>query len=115
MSSRRPHIILLLLIAATLVAVFAFAAPSSPLYKSPALGLDLKGGLQVVLKAKPTTAGHPVTSTDMSRSISIMRKRVDKLGVAEPDIRTQGANEIVIDLPGIKDPGRAMQVIGKLA
>jgi SecD/SecF fusion protein len=114
-SSRRPHIILLLLIAATLAAVFAFAAPSSPLYKSPALGLDLKGGLQVVLKAKPAAGGQAVTSQDMSRSISIMRKRVDKLGVAEPDIRTQGSNEIVIDLPGVKDPERAMQVIGKLA
>jgi preprotein translocase subunit SecD len=94
-SSRRPHLILLLLIAATLAAVFAFAAPSSPLYKSPALGLDLQGGLQVVLKAKPPP-GTQVTSAAMSRSISIMRKRVDKLGVSEPDIRQQGTDEIVI-------------------
>ena len=114
MSSRRPHIILILLIAATLVGIFLFAAPSSPLYKAPALGLDLKGGLQVVLKAKPT-GGRKATSADMTRSISIMRRRVDKLGVSEPDVRTQGTDEIVIDLPGIKDPNRAMAVIGKLA
>jgi SecD/SecF fusion protein len=109
-SSRRPHIILLLLILATLGAVFAFASPSSPLYKPPALGLDLKGGLQVVLKAKPT-GGLPVTSQDLTRSVAIMRKRVDSLGVAEPDIRTQGKDQIVIDLPGVSDPQRALNLI----
>ncbi len=114
MSSRRPHIILLLLIAATLAAVFAFAAPSSPLYRTPSLGLDLQGGLQVVKKAKPKP-GQVVTSADMDRSLSIMRKRVDKLGVAEPDIRRQGTDQIVIDLPGVKDPERALAVIGKTA
>ncbi|MHB8060123.1 MAG: protein translocase subunit SecD, partial [Gaiellaceae bacterium] len=112
MTSRRPHIILLLLIATTLAGVFLFAAPSSPLYKAPALGLDLKGGLQVVLEAKP---GQTVTPADMTRSVGIMRKRVDKLGVAEPDVRTQGTNQIVIDLPGLKDPARAKALIGKLA
>jgi len=111
-SSRRPHIILLLLIAATLAGVFLFAAPSSPLYTAPALGLDLKGGLQVVLEAKP---GQTRTPADMNRSVSIMRKRVDKLGVAEPDVRTQGTSQIVIDLPGLKDPRRAEELIGKLA
>jgi len=109
-SSRRPHIILLLLIAATLAGVFLFASPGSPLYKGPALGLDLKGGLQVTLKAEPT-GGLAVTAEDMSRSVDIMRKRVDKLGVAEPDIRTQGSNEIVIDLPGVKDSERAKKLI----
>jgi len=113
-ASRRPHIILLLLIAATLAAVIAFAAPSSPLYKAPALGLDLQGGLQVVKKADPKPP-QVVTDAAMARSLSIMRKRVDKLGVAEPDIRMQGSNQIVIDLPGVKDPARAMAVIGKTA
>ena len=110
MSSRRPHIILLLLIAATLAGVFLYAAPSSPFYKAPGLGLDLKGGLQVVLKAKPT-GKQQVTSADIARSISIIRKRVDKLGVAEADIRTQGRNQIVIDLPGVTDPQRAEKLI----
>jgi len=114
MSSRRPHIILLLLILATLAGVFLFAAPQSPLYKSPALGLDLKGGLQVVLQAEPT-GGRKVTVDDMTRSVNIMRRRVDALGVAEPDIRTQGSNQIVIDLPGVSNQERALQVIGKTA
>ncbi|MGD0165919.1 MAG: protein translocase subunit SecD [Gaiellaceae bacterium] len=110
MSSRRAHITLLLLIAATLAGVFLVASPGSPLYKAPKLGLDLKGGLQVVLKAKPF-GNRLVTSTDMSHSVNIMRNRVDALGVSEPDIRTQGHNEIVIDLPGVTDTARAMSVI----
>ncbi|HEY5479382.1 MAG TPA: protein translocase subunit SecD [Gaiellaceae bacterium] len=116
MSSRRPHIILLLLIAATLAAVIAFAAPSSPLYRAPALGLDLQGGLQVVKKADPPPGqASLVTNEAMNRSLSIMRKRVDKLGVSEPDIRRQGTDEIVIDLPGVNNPKRALAVIGKKA
>ncbi len=110
MSSRRPHIILLLLIAATLAGVLLFAVPGSPFYKKAAQGLDLKGGLQVVLKAKPVS-GAKVTAEDMSRSVDIMRRRVDKLGVAEPDIRTQGSDEIVIDLPGITNSQRAQKLI----
>jgi SecD/SecF fusion protein len=113
-SSRRPQIILLLLIAATLAAVGLVAVPGSPVHKGPALGLDLQGGLQVVLKARPT-GNRKVTTEDMSRSVDIMRKRVDKLGVAEPDIRTQGSDEIVIDLPGVTDPQRALKVIGSTA
>jgi SecD/SecF fusion protein len=113
-TARRNHIILILLIAATLAGVFMIASPTSPLYRPPALGLDLKGGLQEVLKAKPTS-GQSVTPDDLSRSVSIIRSRVDKLGVAEPDIRTQGKDEIVIDLPGIKDQQRAMKVIGSTA
>ncbi|MGD0272197.1 MAG: protein translocase subunit SecD [Gaiellaceae bacterium] len=114
MASRRPHIILLLLIVATLGAVFLFASPGSPLYKSPALGLDLQGGLQVVLQARPEN-GRKVTPEDMTRSVDIMRRRVDKLGVSETDIRTQGKDQIVIDLPGVSDTARAMKVIGKTA
>ena len=114
MSSRRPHIILLLLIVATLGAVFLFAAPQSPFYKPPALGLDLKGGLQVVEQAVPT-GGRQVTPQEMTLSVDIMRRRVDALGVSEPDIRQQGSNQIVIDLPGVSDTARALQVIGKTA
>lgn len=114
MANRRPQVILLLIILATMAAVGIFAHPSSPLYKAPALGLDLEGGTQVVLEARPQ-GGRPVTEDDMSRSVGIMRRRVDKLGVAEPDVRTQSSNQIVIDLPGLSDTARAQEVIGKLA
>ena len=44
-----------------------------------------------------------------------MRNRVDKLGVTEPEIRTQGDDQIVIQLPGVKDPEAAAEIIGTTA
>ncbi len=75
----------------------SLAVPSSPFHRSLRKGLDLQGGLEVVLKAVPPK-GHKLTADDMSRSLSIMRNRVDKLGVSEPDIRLQAPNQIVIAL-----------------
>src|SRR2546422_1712617 len=90
------------------------AVPGSPVYKKPTLGLDLQGGLEVVLKAVPPK-NHKLTSDDLTRSIDIMRNRIDKLGVSEPEIRKQGADQIVIQLAGVKDPAVAAKLIGKTA
>ena len=51
----------------------------------------------------------------MDRSVSIMRSRIDKLGVSEPEIRKQGKDQIVIQLAGVHDAGKAAQIIGKTA
>src|SRR5690242_17413714 len=99
---------------AALVAVALLAVPGLPIHKKPTLGLDLQGGLEVVLKAVPPK-GHTLTSDDLDRSVSIMRNRIDKLGVSEPEIRKQGSNEIVIQLAGVKDPAVAAKLIGKTA
>ena len=90
------------------------AVPSSPVHKKLTLGLDLQGGLEVVLKAEPPK-GHKLTPEDLSRSIDIMRNRIDKLGVSEPEIRKQGSNQIVIQLAGIHDVNDAAALIGKTA
>src|SRR5262249_16184239 len=74
----------------------------------------LQGGLEVVLKANPPK-GHKLTSDDLNRSIDIMRNRIDKLGVSEPEIRKQGSNQIVIQLAGVHDPASAAKLIGKTA
>jgi SecD/SecF fusion protein len=111
---RRKHLILLGCIAAALAGVALLAVPGSPVNKKPTLGLDLQGGLEVVLKAVPPK-GHKLTSEDLSRSIDIMRRRIDKLGVSEPEIRKQGSNQIVIQLAGIHDPATAAKLIGKTA
>src|SRR5215468_7092496 len=97
-----------------LVGAIMIAVPGSPAYKKPTLGLDLRGGLEVVLKAVPPK-GHTLTSDDLSRSISIMQNRIDKLGVSEPEIRKQGNNQIVIELAGVHDPAAAARLIGKTA
>ena len=59
--------------------------------------------------------GHKLVAEDLDRSVSIMRNRVDKLGVSEPEIRKQGSNQIVIELAGVHDPRQAAQIIGKTA
>ncbi|HEY8844456.1 MAG TPA: protein translocase subunit SecD, partial [Gaiellaceae bacterium] len=114
MSNRRSHLILVGLIALALAGVAALGVPGSPVHKKVTLGLDLQGGLEVVLKAVPPK--HKTCDAScMERSISIMRSRIDKLGVAEPEIRKQGTNQIVIQLAGVHDAGKAAQIIGKTA
>ncbi len=56
-----------------------------------------------------------LTGDDLDRSVEIMRNRVDRLGVAEPEIRKQGDDQITIQLPGVRDPAAAAKVIGKTA
>ena len=114
MSDRRKYLLLVGAIGAALVGALLIALPSSPVQKKPTLGLDLRGGLEVVLKAVPPK-GHTLTPDDMSRSISIMQNRINKLGVSEPEIRKQGNNQIVIQLAGVHDPAAAAALIGKTA
>ena len=114
MQNRRPHLILVALILLALAGVALIGVPSSPAHKKLTKGLDLQGGLEVVLKAVPPR-NTKLTSADLDRSVSIMRSRVDKLGVSEPEIRRQGSNEIVIELPGVKNAATAAKVIGKTA
>ncbi len=114
MTTRRNHLILVGLIMAAVVAVALLATPGSPIHKQPTLGLDLQGGLEVVLQAVPPK-NHTLTKADLDRSVEIMRSRVDKLGVSEPEIRKQSGNQIVIELAGVHDPGQAASIIGKTA
>src|SRR5688500_2512945 len=75
----------------------------------PQLGLDLQGGTSVVLEPK-----REVSRGVLNQSIEIIRNRVDALGVAEPDISRLGSN-IIVQLPGVKDADRALEVVGQTA
>ena len=112
--NRRPHLTLVALIVAGLIGVGLLAIPGSPLDDKPTLGLDLQGGLEVTLKAVPPP-NRPLQESDLNRSVEILRERVDRLGVAEPEIRKQGDDQIVIDLPGVKDPERVIGILGQTA
>jgi SecD/SecF fusion protein len=114
LSSRRSHLTLVVLILAALAGVVAMGWPGSPIHRSLRKGLDLQGGLEVILRAQPPK-GHKLTSSDMSRSISIIRTRIDKLGVSEPEVRQQSNNEISIELAGVHNVGQAANLIGKTA
>jgi preprotein translocase subunit SecD len=103
---RRGNVVSLvgiLVVAAGLLAL-TFVSGNSPL-----LGLDLQGGASVVLQP-----AVEVESDTLDQSIEIIRNRVDALGVAEPDITRQG-DSIVVQLPGIKDQKRALDIVGQTA
>src|SRR3954447_10419382 len=79
--------------------------------RTPQLGLDLQGGTSVVLAPK---AGQKAASASLDQAISIICRRVDGLGVAEPEITRQG-DFIVVSLPGVKDQQRAIDLVGRTA
>ena len=112
--NRRPHLILVALIVAGLIGVGLLAVPGSPFEKEATLGLDLQGGLEVTLQAVPPK-NRQLQESDLDRSVEILRDRIDALGVAEPDIRKQGENQIVVDYPGVDDPERVLEIIGQTA
>jgi SecD/SecF fusion protein len=112
--NRRSSYFVVGLLLAALVGVALMAIPASPLHQKATLGLDLQGGLEVTLKAVPPP-DRELTKDDLNRSVDIMRNRVDKLGVTEPEIRTQGDDQIVIQLPGVSDPEAAAEIIGTTA
>ena len=73
-------------------------------------GLDLRGGLQVLLQAD-VPAGTPIDDTSMSVAKDIVENRVNGLGVTEPLVQRQGADRIVVELPGVTDPQQAIDTL----
>ena len=78
------------------------------------LGLDLRGGTQVVLEAQDT-ADVTVDSDVTARTLEVLRRRVDAFGVAEPTLQVSGDRRIIIEMPGVDDPDAALEVIGRTA
>ncbi len=70
--------------------------------------------LQIVLALEESQVRH-VKKLAVDQGLETIRNRIDQFGVSEPDIRTQGENRILVQLPGIKDPQRAIELIGKTA
>lgn len=79
------------------------------------LGLDLRGGMRLVLQVDKSTLNPDEASDAVERAKEILRNRVDQFGVAEPVIAVQGGDRIVVELPGISDPDRARELIGQTA
>jgi preprotein translocase subunit SecD len=98
-----------LMLTITMVIVIGTFAATLAAGSSPLLGLDLQGGLSVTL-----TAPKGAASGQIAEAVSIMRNRVDSLGVAEPDISQQG-NQVIVELPGVKDRNKALNLIGQTA
>lgn len=77
-------------------------------------GLDLQGGTHIVMQAEDTEQ-NKVTQEAMVQVINIMQKRINEMGLTEPIIQQEGANRIIIELPGEKDPKKAIETVGKTA
>jgi preprotein translocase subunit SecD len=102
---RRHVVFLIVSILVVLVPMGAVVATNT----TPQLGLDLQGGVSVVLAPK-----EKVKPDALTKAVDIIRNRVDSLGVAEPEISRQGEN-IIIDLPGVKNQERARRLVGRTA
>jgi len=74
-------------------------------------GLDIQGGLSVILTAQETS-GTAVTDDVMDRAELIVRNRVDRLGASESTIQRQGADSILVQLPGVKNAQEALDALG---
>jgi len=101
--------LLIVLITVLIIAVLTFAA-MEPFQDNIKLGLDLKGGVLVRLEA-PENANDE----DMAKAIAIIDNRINSLGVTEPEIRREGDNRILVELPGVENPEEAVSLIGKTA
>jgi SecD/SecF fusion protein len=110
LGTRRRHLFVLLFVVG-LVAVSALVIAS----KETKLGLDLQGGLELVYQGQPTGTATSVSGEDIDDSISIIERRINKLGVSEPEVARLGNEEITVSLPGITDADRAAEQVGTTA
>ena len=111
MTDRQRHGFVLLLVAGLIAASVVVIDES----QEDALGLDLKGGVELVYQGEPTPQTPVVTQDALNRAVDIMRERVDQLGVAEPEIQTSGGNQISVGLPDVQDIARAEKQVGTTA
>jgi len=109
-SKARPLLFILISLLLVAVSVLFLFNWESYLKK----GLDLEGGVYVLLEAAPTDDAE--TDYDaIQRAMTIIRSRIDELGVVEPILQREGDNRIRIELPGVEDQTQAMEVIGRTA
>jgi preprotein translocase subunit SecD len=104
---RRKGVLPLLFFTIVTVAAVAYTMVSG---NEPVLGLDLQGGLSVVLQPE----GDVQDNDTLDQAVEIIRNRVDALGVAEPDITRQG-DTVLIQLPGVRNQDRALELVGQTA
>jgi len=109
MSDRKRHGLVLLLVVGLIAASFAVIAT-----KKTSLGLDLKGGVELVYKAEPTAQSPVVTAAALQRTVDVMNNRVNQLGVSQPQIQTSGG-DIDVQLPDVHNVAQAEQEVGTTA
>jgi len=110
MGNRRRYLFVLLFVVG-LVAVSGLIIANT----STKLGLDLKGGVELVYQGQPTGQVKEVTGTDIERAIEIIRERIDQFGVSEPEVARLGNDQITVSLPDVDNAQRAIDQVGTTA
>src|SRR5919108_1261200 len=99
----------------TLIVLVVVAGAAALVVVRPVrLGLDLRGGTQIVLEAR-ARAGQTLSADTVDRTLEVLRRRVDQLGVSEPTLQRSGDRRVIVELPGVSDPEEALKVIGRTA
>ena len=130
----RKTTIRLLVVIASIILMFFFLYPSIVYYSKPLpkreeyvkthpaifkkivnLGLDLQGGMRLVLEIDRTNIDKTQDKDPLDRAFTVIENRINGLGVAEPSIQKQGKERIIVELPGLKDEQRAKDIIGQTA
>ena len=115
MTSRRRNLSILAIVAALVALSVMLIVPGSPQEKKTRLGLDLKGGVELIYEGRPTPQVPTVTPQAIDDAIETIRKRTDALGVSEPEIQRAGENQISIGLPDVANADRAEEQVGTTA
>ncbi len=110
MGRRRLNIFVLLFVLG-LIVVSGVVVANNP----TRLGLDLKGGVELIYQGTPTSQVEEVSTEDIDRSIDIIRERVDELGVSEPEVSRLGLDQISVSLPDVTNAQRAIDQVGTTA
>src|SRR5580692_5716031 len=99
-----------------LAVIVGCVASLIPINKRINLGLDLKGGMHLVLRVQNDNLPTAQAKEDaVLKSMEVLRNRIDGLGVGETLIQRQGDNQILLQLPGVTDRDKALDMIGRVA
>jgi SecD/SecF fusion protein len=109
-SNRRRNIFILAFVALLVIGSGIVVAS-----KKTTLGLDLKGGTELIFQARPTPQNPSIDGSDIDRAIEIIRKRTDAFGVSEPEISRVGSDSIRVGLPDVSNATTASQQVGQTA
>ncbi|RYL94709.1 protein translocase subunit SecD [Sporolactobacillus sp. THM19-2] len=86
-----------------------------PIIHNINLGLDLKGGFEVLYQVEPLKAGQKIDKEDMSNAVAAINKRINVLGVSEPNIAIESGDRIRVQLPGVTNEKRARELLSTTA
>jgi preprotein translocase subunit SecD len=113
MKVRKGRVVVFSLLVIAILATVGLT--TQQLIKNLTLGLDLQGGFEVLYEAKPLDKGQKITPQVLASAAGALQKRIDVLGVSEPEITVEGKDRIRVQLAGVTDPKKARKILGKPA